>query len=139
MNVFFDNCTSPVFATTLHGFIKHQGHAAFHIMDVPGLPRGRDSSDVEWIELLRQSPREWIFITGDGRVLRNPAERAALRSAKLHGFVLASAYQKTPLHICAATIVQRWPDLLKVIGPVAPPTMHEIPIGKGTKLRQLPF
>ena len=139
MKVFFDNCTPPVYATTLHGFVQAFGHASIHIMDMPGLPRGRHSADLEWIDLLRRDPDEWLFITGDGRLLKNPAERAALRSAGLHGFVLAPAYQKSPSHMVAATIVMRWPDLLKITEVVAPPAMHEIPIGKATKMRQLPL
>lgn len=137
MNVLFDNCTAPVFATTLHGFISHQGHAAFHIKDVPGLPKGRHSADIEWIDHLRQSPEEWIFISGDARVLKNPGERAALRSAGLHGFILAAAYQKTPLNQTAAILVWRSPELLKITELLSAPSMHEIPIGRQTKLRQL--
>lgn len=104
MNVFFDNCTAPVLASTLHGFISHIGHVATHIKDMRGLPNGRHSADLEWIRHL-QSQDNWIFITGDGRVLKNRPERDALRSAGLHGFVLAPAYQRTPIHQVAATLV----------------------------------
>lgn len=139
MNVLFDNCTCPVFATTLDGFITYLGHRAFHIKDVPGLPNGRASTDLEWISHLQRHPEDWAFITGDGRVLKNPAERAALRSAGLHGFVLAPAYQKTPLHQVAATIVWKWPEIEAMAKLVAAPSMHEIPIGKVSKLRSLPL
>jgi hypothetical protein len=86
VNVLFDNCTAPLFATPLDAFIAEFGHGAFHIKDVPGLPRGRHSTDFEWIEYLRRDPGDWIFVSGDGRLVRNPAIRAALRSAGLHGF-----------------------------------------------------
>lgn len=135
----FDNCTSPVLASTLDGFISIEGHRAFHIKDVPGLPNGRNASDVEWIAHLHDSAQVWIFITGDTRVLKNPAERLALRSAGLHGFVLAPSYQKTPLHQVAGTLVWKWPEIEQVTKLIAPPTMHEIPIGKVTRLRQLPL
>lgn len=138
MNVLFDNCTSPILASTLHGFIKHYGDAAFHLKDVPGLPRGRHSADLDWIEHLRKAPEKWIFISGDARMLKNPAERAALRSAGLHGFILAPGYQKTALNQVAATIVWRWPEILKITSLLAAPSMHEIPIGRMTKLRQFP-
>jgi len=138
LNVLFDNCLAPLFATTLDGYISHLGHRAFHIKDVPGLPRGRHSSDLEWIEHLRAANEIWIFISGDGRVLKNRAERAALRSAGLHGFVLAPAYQKTPRNQVAATLVWMWPDIERVTELLAPPAMHEIPIGRRSKLRQLP-
>jgi hypothetical protein len=139
VNVLFDNCTAPVLATTLDGFISTFGHRAFHIKDVPTLPNGRNSTDLEWISHLQRHTEVWAFITGDGRVLKNPAERAALRSAGLHGFVLAPAYQKTPLHRVAATIIWKWPEIKAVTELVAAPSMHEIPIGKASKLRSLPL
>lgn len=139
MNVFFDNCTAPVLAATLDGFVRSFGHRALHIKDVPGLANGRNSTDLEWIGHLRRRAGDWIFITGDGRVLKNPAERAALRSAGLHGFVLAPAYQKTPIHQVAATIVWKWPEMEAVTKLVAAPSMHQIPIGKASKLRSLPL
>ncbi len=139
MNVLFDNCAAPVLATTLDGFISAFGHRAFHIKDLPELPNGRASADIEWIAHLRRHPRDWIFITGDARLLRNRAERAALRAAELHGFVLAAAYQKTPLHQIAATIVWKWPEIEAITKLVAPPSMHEIPIGRTSKLRSLPL
>jgi PIN like domain len=109
------------------------------LKDVPGLENGRSSTDVEWIEHLRHQSDEWIFISGDGRVLKNAAERAALRSAGLHGFILAPAYQKTPLNQVAATLLWKWPEIEQVTRLLAAPSMHEIPIGKNTKLRQLPI
>ncbi|MCX7362937.1 MAG: hypothetical protein NTV97_13940 [Alphaproteobacteria bacterium] len=57
MNVLFDNCTAPVLASTLHGFIGHIGHTAVHIKEVHGLPDGRHSTDLEWIRHL-QSQRD---------------------------------------------------------------------------------
>lgn len=138
MNVFFDNCTAPVLASTLNGFVSHIGHVAAHIKDMRGLPNGRHSADLEWIRYL-QSQNDWIFITGDGRVLKNRPERDALRSAGLHGFVLAPAYQRTPIHQVAATLVWKWPEIEAVIKLVSAPSMHEIPIGRSSKLRPLPL
>jgi hypothetical protein len=137
--VLFDNCTPPRFASTLHGFIQHEDHAAFHIKDVLGLPGGRHAADVDWIEFLRKSNDQWMFISGDSRVLKNPAERAALRSAGLHGFILAPAYQKTPMYQVASLLLWRWPEMLQVTKLLAPPSMHEIPINRTARLRVLPL
>ena len=133
MNVFFDNCTAPLFASTLDGFIRHFGHRAFHIRDIDQLPLKRNTADLDWITFLQTSPRVWIFVTGDARLLKNAAERAALRSSGLHGFVLASAYQKTPIHQVAATLVWKWPEIENVTKLLQPPAIHEIPIGKNTR------
>jgi len=139
VNVFFDNCTSPVFANTLNGFIEHEGHVAVHIRDLDGLPNGRNSTDVEWIDFLRKSNDEWIFFSGDARILKNSAERAALRSAGLHGFILAPAYQKTPLHQVASILVWRWPEIMQIVRLLQTPSMHEVPINRSSKLRSLPI
>jgi hypothetical protein len=138
VNVFFDNCTSPVLASTLHGFISNFGHTAVHIKNVQGLSKGRHSTDLEWIQHL-QGQGDWIFVTGDGRVLKSRPERDALRSAGLHGFVLAPAYQRTPIYQMAATLVWKWPEIEAVTGLVAAPSMHQIPIGRSSKLRPLPL
>jgi len=53
--------------------------------------------------------------------------------------VLAPAYQKTPFHQVASTIVWKWPEIEAVTKLVAAPSMHEIPIGRGSKLRSLPL
>jgi hypothetical protein len=139
LKVFLDNCLSPTLAKTLDGYISHLGHGAFHLQDIPQLPNGRRSTDFEWIDFLRQSKDQWIFLSGDSRILKNAAERAALRSAGLHRFILAPAYQKTPLNQQAATLVWKWPDIEKVTSVVSAPAMHEIPINKNTKLRQIPL
>jgi hypothetical protein len=139
VNVLFDNCTSPVLASSLDGFIRSAGHHAHHIMNVPGLPKGRDTPDLEWIDHLRQDPRDWIFVSGDGRVAKNPAERAALRSSGLHGFILAPAYQRSPLNQLAATIIWKWPEIFQITELVSAPSMHEVPIGRLAKLRPLPL
>ena len=137
MNVLFDNCTAPRLAATLGGYIGADGHQAFHIKDLPGLSKGRSSPDIEWIELLRKDSENWIFISGDGRILKNSAERAALRSAGLHGFILSPAYQKTQQNQVAATIVWKWPEIESITKLLAPPSMHEIPIRRIQKIRQL--
>lgn len=71
--------------------------------------------------------------------MKNPPERAALRRAGLHGFVLAPAFQKTPFNQVAAMLVWKWPELVKITELLATPTMHEVPIRAGSKLRPLPL
>jgi len=138
VNVFFDNCTAPVLASTLNGFISHYGHSAVHISSMAELPNGRHSSDLEWIEFLRRDSRVWVFISADTRVMKNAAERTALRGAGLHGFITAKGFQKMPLEHLAGVLVQRWPEIFKITELVAAPAMHEIPV-KGSKLRPLPL
>jgi hypothetical protein len=136
VKIFFDNCTSPVLASTLDGFVSHRGHHAFHTSD---LPCGRSATDVERINYLASDGPDRIIITGDGRIYKNKAERAAYRAAGLRGFVLAPAYQKTPLNQVASVLIWRWPDLENLVTIVAGPTLYELPISRAGKISALPL
>jgi hypothetical protein len=136
VKLFFDNCTSPILASTLDGFIRHYGHAAFHIGD---LPCGRHATDVEWIEMLRRDEAVWIVITGDDRIRKNKAERAAFRRAGLRGFVLSPAYQKTPQNQCASFLLWRWPEMESLMRIVGGAALYELPMNRTARMIQLPL
>lgn len=135
MRVFFDNCTPPWLASTLDGFISHYGHHACHIKDVDGLPKGRHTADIDWIEHIRAG-KDWIFVSNDLRLLKNKAELAALRRSGLYGFVLASGYQSLPDHHIAANLIWRWPEIENAMRAVSA-AVFEIPVKRGAKLRPL--
>jgi hypothetical protein len=139
VKIFFDNCTSPVLASTLNGFVAHLGHSAHHIADLTDLPRGRHSADIEWIELLGKDKHVWMVVTGDGRIQKNKAERAAFRAAGLSGFVLAPAYQKTPMNQVASFLLWRWPEMEQLFNLVTGPALHEQPVHRTSKIRQMPL
>ena len=136
MKVFFDNCTSPVLAATLDGFIRNEGHSAHHIKD---MPCGRHAEDIEWIKLLAQEPNIWMVVTGDDRIRKNKAARSAYRTAGLSGFVLARAYQKTPIHKVASFILWRWPEMEQLFGLVGGAALYELPMNRSRKIKPLPL
>jgi PIN domain-containing protein len=136
VKVFFDNCTSPVLATSLNGFIEHRGHSAHHVKD---LPCGRDAPDVEWIGMLAREQHIWMVVTGDDRIRKNKAERAAYRSAELSGFVLAAAYQKTPIHQVASFMLWRWPEMEQLFTLVGGAALYELPMSRSSKIKPLPL
>jgi hypothetical protein len=136
VKVFFDNCTSPVLASTLDGFIRHRGHSAHHIRD---LPCGAAAADVTWMAMVGENAEEWLVITGDLRVQRNKAERAAFRQMQLKGFALAPAYQRTPIEEVASILVRRWPKMEELMRLVAPPALYELPLSRSGRFRPLPL
>lgn len=81
----------------------------------------------------------WLVVTGDDRIRRNKAERAAYRAAGLFGFVLNRAYQKTPLHQCASFLLWRWPEMEEVVRLVGGPALYGLPMSRSGKLQQLPL
>lgn len=96
MKVFFDNCTSPVFAGCLNALIQPDGDEARHVRFMPDYGFTNKTDDVDWITRLGADPASWILITGDQRIRKNEAELRAWIRAGLKAFVLAPAYQKTP-------------------------------------------
>ena len=133
MNVFFDNCTSPVLANCLHALIAPQGHAAHHVREMRDYGFAHDTPDIDWITRLgADSAGDWIVITGDQRIRKNKAERAAWIRAGLKAFVLAPSYQKTPMHQCAAVLLWRWPAMESFITQAAPGSMFELSIRRTT-------
>ena len=137
MKIFFDNCTSPVLASTLHGFAASANHTAIHIKD-PAC--GRRATDVEWIAMLASdTTHRWVVVTGDIRLSKNKAERAAFRSAGLFGFVLGSAYHKTPLNQVASFLLWRWPEMVQIVGLVGGAALYELPMTRSGRLKQIPL
>jgi hypothetical protein len=135
VRVFFDNCTSPVLAETLNGFLKHRGHDTVHLRDY----FASDTPDIEWIKALALVKVEVVVITGDARIHKNKPERVAFRSAGLRGFVLNPAYHKTPQHITASVLIRRWPDIEDMVSRVEAPFLYELPINHSSKLKLLPL
>ncbi len=97
---------------------------------MPEYRLSHDSADVEWIERLAADPSTWIVITGDQRIRKNIAERAAWIRAGLKAFVLAPAYQKTPVHQCASILLWRWPEMERFITLAASGSMFELSINR---------
>jgi PIN like domain len=141
--VLFDNCTSPVFASTLNGYVEHLGHRAFHLRDED--PQGhklginRHSPDESWMNAIHQDGRVWIIITGDDRIRKNPLLRMALRKAEIRGFVLAAAYQKSPLNLTASMIVRKWPEMEQQMRLSQGAALFELTVNFKSGFKPLPF
>jgi len=130
VKVFFDNCTSPVFAGCLNALIQPDGDEARHVRFMPEYGFTHKTDDVDWITRLGADPASWIVITGDQRIRKNEAELRAWIRAGLKAFVLAPAYQKTPINQCAANLLWRWPEMRTFISSAAPGSMFELSINK---------
>lgn len=87
--------------------------------------------------MLGEDDAHWIVITGDYRIYRNKAQRAAFRASGLSGFVLAPGYQKTPVHQQASILLWRWPDMEDLMR--LSRGLYELPVTRSGKIKQLPL
>jgi hypothetical protein len=114
-------------------------HRAYHISHDHSLGIGRHARDEEWVDAIGQSSDRWVIVTGDDRIRRNALLRAALRQAEIQGFVLASAYQKSPLHMVASVLVRKWPEMEQQINLAKGPALFELSINYRSGFKPLPF
>jgi hypothetical protein len=138
LRVFFDNCTSPILPACLHAYLETRGSSAHHVRFMSEYGFKGDTQDEVWIKRLGDDvPAEWIVITGDRRIRKNMAERTAWIRAGLKAFVLAPAYQRTPVHQQASLLLWRWPAMEAFISAAAKGSMFELPIGRSSGFRPL--
>jgi hypothetical protein len=124
---------------SLRAFLEIEGSSAYHVRFMSHYGFNASTDDGDWIKRLGEDkPANWIVVTGDKRITRNKAERAAWVRARLRGFVLAPAVQKMPVHRQASLLLWRWPDMETFITAAAAGSMFELPIGRSGKFRPLP-
>lgn len=139
MNFLFDNNTSPILANIVDGYVRHEGHRAFHIKEESGHTLGinRNAKDVEWISALGRDARVWVVVTADRRISTVPAEKEAFRRAKLKGILLLPGYRKMPVNKIGSLLLWRWPELVETIDRFGPPALIGVPPSKSGKLTQI--
>ena len=98
----------------------------------------RGAADVEWIGRLAKWQPVPAVVCGDGRILRNAAEAAALREAGLTFVILSPSWMKTPFYDQAWKLLKAWPIVVKSVSHAVNPTVFELPIS-GSKLRRTPW
>ena len=70
-----------------------------------------DTKDVVWIPEV--SRKGYLLITGDGRIRKGSAERAALEQSQLSAVFLHSGYTSRTIWEQVAFLVQHWPAIEK--------------------------
>ncbi|WP_333672882.1 hypothetical protein [Elioraea tepidiphila] len=84
MKLYFDRTQSPRLARIAAEVLAHGGHGCDWSRNrYPD----RDPGDVQWMKDLA-AEGGWVVVTGDERIIRNPAERAVWRASGLTTFFL---------------------------------------------------
>jgi predicted nuclease of predicted toxin-antitoxin system len=130
VKVLFDHNLSPRLARCLQALMGDD-HEIVALRDK--FPA--NIKDVNLIaELSKQSG--WIFISGDRRITRNRAEKAAFQGSKIVGMFLSSGLHKATVLKQAERLISLWPAIETVASNVSGGAMFELPM-KSSKLSPL--
>ena len=107
MRFFFDNCVSPKLVEALRCLDKR--HELVHLRERfdPSTP------DPTWIAALGREGG-WTIISGDPRISRGQAERAAWIESRLTAFFCGDAWGSRRLMVQASEMLRWWDDILEL-------------------------
>ena len=133
MKFFFDNNLPPRLAKAIDALLEPPNEAV-HLTGLfePGIP------DVDWIRRLADE-RDWIIISGDVRITRNPHERRAWQQAKLTAFFLKKGWINQNLWVQAAKLILWWPDIMEQAKRVEPGAGFLVPVNHTGRFEQVPL
>jgi hypothetical protein len=103
---FFDNNLPPKLAKSLHLLVEPD-HEVVHLKD--RFPA--DVSDEEWITALAKE-KEWIIVSGDLRIRKNPHVMEAWKSAGHTIFFLKPGWINLPLWTQTWKFVKSFPEII---------------------------
>lgn len=86
---------------------------------------GSNCPDVTWLTgISGENPIPYV-LCGDGRILKNREENAALKGARVH-FILIQKWQKLPWRKCAVKVIACWDDLCRQCESKSVPTVFMV-------------
>jgi len=91
--------------------------------------------DAEWISGLASWDPKPVVVGGDGRILRNKVELAALKRAQLTFVYLSKGWTNLPWGDIAWKIVKVWPTITSSVVRIRKPTVFEVTCGKTMKMQ----
>lgn len=122
MKIFLDNNLSPYLARALHTLLEPEGDQVVHLSDrfTP------DTEDRVWIEALA-AESDWVVVSADRRIHRNPIEREAWRRSRLIVFFLSPQWRRLRNIDIAWRLLRWWPRIEEQARLVSPPAAFELP------------
>jgi hypothetical protein len=129
MNFFFDRCMPHRLARMVDAY--ETDHTVRHHDDDPRFKES--TTDVEWLTALAADDPRWIIVSGDGRILKNRAERAALEEANLSCVCLTKAWMNMAIHEFAWKFLRVWPEIAEN-AKVGVPSIFEVAGGRALKV-----
>lgn len=124
MRFYFDRTQSPYLARAAGEVLTFLGHTFEHSRR--RYPT-RDPGDIAWMGELG-TEGDWVVITGDEAIRRNPAERRAWREMRLTTFFFQPAWMRTRMEEQAWRLLRWLPRLIDITSTEAIGTGLSVPL-----------
>lgn len=132
MKLLFDNNISPRVARAINELLSADGDSAYAIRD----KYHASTPDIEWITGLA-SEGGWSVVSGDHRITKNKAERAAWLQTELVGFFLEPSLARLDPLQQTARLLFWLPIIRRQLSLIRGPALFALPLKATSKLRQL--
>lgn len=129
----FDECLARQLPKLVSVFDR-TGHLIDDVRDL----FGEGTKDEVWLQDLGGRVPPPIVISGDGRILRNRAQRAILRTLPLTFVVLAPSWTSLRWEDQAPRFLTAWPSIVAATMGARQPTVFEVAIS-GKKIDRVDF
>ncbi len=110
MRFFVDNNLAPALARVLNALAVYEGYQVFHLKD----RFDRATPDEIWLRKLGTSG-DWVILSGDLRITRNPHEKRIWRQSGLTAFFLAKGWINEGFYEQAWKLVRWWPRIIEQV------------------------
>jgi len=123
---FFDNNVAPAMAEAIAALTRSQGIEIVHLKD--RFPT--NTPDPVWIAEI--AAEGFVIISGDPRISRNPANRAAWLESGMTAFFFGDGWASKKLMVQAAELVRWWPTIVDTVKVCTPGSGFVLPVKGST-------
>jgi hypothetical protein len=127
---FLDNCISKAMAVAIAAIGKSQGIEIVHLTEI----FDAKTPDTVWIPGIKGMG--FVVVSGDPRISRNPANRAAWLESGLTAFFLDHGWMDKKLWVQAAELIRWWPIIMDTAKECTPGSGFLLPF-KGSVPRKI--
>ena len=89
----------------------------------------KGTPDTDWMQVLAKWNETTIVISGDGRILKNKAEKRVLKECGLTFVYLALGWTNTVWREYGWKIIKVWPDIVRNVVDARYPMVFEVMVG----------
>ena len=122
----------------------HQANALLRAFDLENTIRAfldcfhKGTPDVDWLRRVGRWEEKPVIVGGDGRILTNQVERAALRESGCSFVYLSSGWTSLPWNVFALRIIKHWPAVVELAKRTTKQGVLELTVHGNLQRKSLP-